>query len=312
MKAPLISVIMPVYNAEKYLDESISSILNQTFTNFEMIIINDSSKDNSLKIIKRYQKKDKRVILIENKKNMGVSRTRNEALKISRGKYISIMDADDISFKDRLNIQFNFMEKNKDIFLCGGSAIVIDENGDKIGALIKGSNPLKTKRKLLKSNTIIHPSILFRNTKHYFYRDKFSGSEDYDLYLRILSDGGKIVNLKNFLIKYRISKNSFVSTKPYQILSFQKAKEFYLQRKEFGKDEYDSFILPKEENSNVNYDLLKLKTLILIKFQDNQMKEVRKEIKIYFNKYGLNKRFAVYYILSFLPFKFIKLLRKIF
>ena len=107
---PLVSVVMPVYNAQKYLNKAIDSILAQTYKDFEFIIINDGSTDNSLQIIKKYQKKDKRII-VKNKKNKGIVAALNDGIKLSRGKYLARMDADDISLPSRFEVQVNFMEK---------------------------------------------------------------------------------------------------------------------------------------------------------------------------------------------------------
>ena len=131
---------MPVYNAEKYLVESIESILNQSLKNFEFIIINDGSKDKSLGIIKKYAKKDKRIILLNNSRNLGLQKTLNKGLEVARGKYVARMDADDISLPKRLEIQFNYMEDHLEIFLVGSSAIVIDGNGNRLGIFKKFNN----------------------------------------------------------------------------------------------------------------------------------------------------------------------------
>jgi glycosyltransferase involved in cell wall biosynthesis len=312
MKKPLISVVMPVYNAERYLNDSIQSILNQTFKDFEFIIINDGSTDHSKKILEKFKKEDKRIVLINNTKNLGLQKTLNRGLKIAKGRYIARMDADDISLPNRLGIQFSYLEKNKDIFLIGGSAIVIDEEGEKIGSLLKGNNPKKIQKKLLKYNPFVHPSIMFRNTKEFFYREKFICSEDYDLYLRMISNKKLIVNIPDFLIRYRITKNSFVSTMPHQLFYLNKAKEFYWQRKKYGKDNYENIKPPLENKKQMPFDKLSSRTKILVKFQDNQMRETRKEIKNYFNNYGFDKSFAIYYVLSFLPYRLINILREIF
>ena len=111
---PIISVVMPVYNNEKYLDDSIRSILNQTYNNFEFIIINDGSTDGSFTIINSYLRKDDRIILI-NKENTGISQSLNEGIKISKGKYIARMDGDDISAPNRLFEQLNLMDHNSEI-----------------------------------------------------------------------------------------------------------------------------------------------------------------------------------------------------
>ncbi|MCK4553264.1 glycosyltransferase family 2 protein [Candidatus Pacearchaeota archaeon] len=309
-RKPKISVVMPVYNAEKYLDESIKSILNQTFKEFELIIINDASTDSSLKIIKKFQKKDKRVKLIKNKKNLGPAKARNKALKLAKGKYIAILDSDDICFPDRFKIQCDYLEDNPHIFLVGSSAIVIDEKGEKIGIFKKYDNYKKIKKKLTKTNCMIHPSIMFKNAGDIFYRKKFQGSEDYDLYLRLLTSEKNLTNLQDILLKYRISENSFVSTMPNQMFYFNKAKEFYSQRLQHGKDDYENLSPPLKDLKIPDFDKSNLNTKILSEFQDNQMKQTRKDIKKYFKEYGFEKRMALYYILSFFPSKVIYFLQR--
>jgi len=113
-----VSIVMSVYNAQKYLDEAIESILNQTYSNFEFIIINDGSTDKSLEIIENYAKKDSRIIVI-NRENKGLIYSLNEGIRKANGKYIARMDADDISLPQRLEKQVEFMEKNKNIGICG-------------------------------------------------------------------------------------------------------------------------------------------------------------------------------------------------
>ena len=112
-KQPAITVFMPVYNAEKYLKEAIDSILNQTFQNFELLIIDDGSTDESVKIIEGYT--DWRIRLIHNDGNKGLPYTRNRGLFLARGLYLAIMDADDVSVKNRLEIQYNIMEKRSNL-----------------------------------------------------------------------------------------------------------------------------------------------------------------------------------------------------
>jgi glycosyltransferase involved in cell wall biosynthesis len=310
LAAPKVSVILPVYNGEKFLDESINSVLNQTFKDFELIIVNDCSTDNSLKIIKRYMKKDKRIILINNPKNLGLQKSLNKGLKISKEKYIARMDADDISLPNRLQLQVNYLEKNRDIFLIGSSAIVIDEDGKRIGVFKKFDNYRKVKRKLLKNNHLIHPSIIFRNSREFFYREKFKTSEDYDFYLRILSSGKKITNLPEFLIKYRIHKKSFVSTMPNQDFYFNKAKEFYLQRMKFNQDLYSKLISPKNNTFPKNTPFNNTRIRIFIKLLDGQSKEVRELSISYFKRHNFNKIIFFYWVLSFSPKKFIYFLQE--
>jgi len=127
---PEISVLMPIYNGEKYLKEAIDSILSQTFTNFELIAINDGSKDNSLEMLKSY--KDPRLIIINNPINKGLIGSLNIGLDKCRGKYTARFDQDDICFEDCFQTQYDFMEKHLDIDLVGGWTECIDSNGNSL------------------------------------------------------------------------------------------------------------------------------------------------------------------------------------
>jgi len=308
-KTPKVSLIMPVYNAEKFLDESITSILDQSFDDFEFIIIDDESKDKSWGMIKRYAKKDKRIVALKNEKNLGCVNTRNKGLRIARGKYIAVMDPDDVCLPKRFEIELDYLENHPDIFMVGGSVIVIDEEGKKLGIFLKYENYNQVRKKLLKLDFIFHSSIMYRNTKEFFYREKFLTSDDYDFLLNVLSSGKKIIDLPEFLIKYRINQSSVTSTRTNQKFFFLKAKEFYKQRITTGKDNYEHLKSPNQIIT-VNPQRRKLEIIIIAEFQDNQMKKVRKDIIKYIKNYGFYLPFVGYYILSFLPTKIYKLLRQ--
>ena len=209
LKTPEVSVTMPVYNTEKFISESIESILNQTFEDFELILVNDFSSDNSLKILNNYKKKDKRIRVINNKKNLGTVKSRNIALKAAKGKYIAVLDSDDISNKKRLNIQKTFLDKNKHIYLVGSSAIFIDKDGKEIRRFRKLNNFKILRWRLPKSCGIIHSSVMFRNDKSVKYNENYTSAHDYNLYLDILSQGKNLTNLSDFLIKHRVHQTSF-------------------------------------------------------------------------------------------------------
>ncbi|HAS7841575.1 TPA: glycosyltransferase family 2 protein, partial [Vibrio cholerae] len=127
MSSPKISVVMSVYNGEKYLGEAIDSILKQTFSDFEFIIINDGSTDKTLEIIKSYMKKDDRIVLVS-RENKGLIVSLNEGLDLAKGQYIARMDADDISIKSRFEKQIEFLDSNPDIGVCGTWVEVFGEN----------------------------------------------------------------------------------------------------------------------------------------------------------------------------------------
>ena len=210
MNKPKVSIIMPVYNAEKYLREAIESSLNQTFTDFEFIIIYDPSFDNSLNIINSYG--DARIRIIENKKRTGLVKSLNKALRYAHGEYIARQDADDISLPNRLKLQLDFLEKHPDVALLGTGIYVIDENGDKIEKRIMHPNP---KKSLLKGNRFIHGSVMFRKSaidELGAYNELFKNSEDYELWLR-LSQKYDVNNLILPLYKLRSHGSSISSSK---------------------------------------------------------------------------------------------------
>ncbi|MEK6874012.1 MAG: glycosyltransferase family A protein [Nanoarchaeota archaeon] len=250
-KKPVISVIIPVYNDKKYLDEAIQGILNQTFRDFELILVNDASTDNSLEIMRKYQKKDKRIIIINNKKNLMTSRSRNKALKIAKGKYVAMQDHDDFSFPERLEKEYNFLEKNPDSFMVSCTALFVDVNGKFIFRIVNFFieklvhsvfSELPKKFISIFPLLVIHSSIMFRNTGQVFYRPKMIYSEDYDLHLRSISSGLKVSFIPETLVTYRLSLG-MTSAKHFKIegIMTAKAREFYRQRINTGKDDYSSF-----------------------------------------------------------------------
>ncbi|MDD5606820.1 MAG: glycosyltransferase [Candidatus Pacebacteria bacterium] len=309
-----VSIIMSVYNGENFLNESIQSILNQVFKDFEFIIINDCSTDSSLNIIKKYAKKDKRVIIIENKKNLGLTKSLNKGLELAKGKYIARQDADDVASPRRLEKQYNFLEKNEDVFLVGSGAINIDEKGNVLNTRKAIADPNKIALELPKNNCIYHSSIMYRNNGQYLYREKFPYSQDYDLYLRILSDGEQIASLEEPLIKYRINSGAISWTKRAQQMMFaEKARDFYFQRLRYGKDEYDNF----DPNEILNIDVEKstneaiLEAEIKASFRINNFKKTRELCKKYFKYHGYLNKALLYYLLSFFNKSFINLVRRV-
>ncbi len=145
LKNEKLSVLMTAYNAEKYLKPSINSILKQTHKNLELIIIDDGSTDGSINVVKNFE--DKRIQLIKQKKNRGRTKSLNNGLKKVKSKYIAILDADDISYKNRLNIQLNFLKKNKHIDIVGTWYEVINNKGKILKINKTTSNAKMVKKK---------------------------------------------------------------------------------------------------------------------------------------------------------------------
>jgi len=206
---PMISVILSVYNTDKYLEEAIESILSQTYKDFEFIIINDGSTDKSLEIIENYAQKDSRIVVV-NRENRGLIESLNEGIRIAKGKYIARMDADDISLPQRFEKQIDFMEKNFDVGILGSAVITFGENLKESIWTLHTKNDL-LKAELLFSSCFAHPAVIMRKElieKYDLYYSKdFIDAEDYELWTRF-SNYCKFANLKEPLLKYRILENS--------------------------------------------------------------------------------------------------------
>lgn len=203
LKNPKVTVLMPVYNGEKYLGGAIESILDQTFSDFEFLIIDDGSTDNSLKIIKSFE--DERIRTVRNNKNLKLAKTLNKGIHLAKGEYIIRMDCDDISLPERLSRQVSFMEENPEVGASGSWVELIGDNAGKIWDFVPG-NPDILRCLLLFSNYIFHPTVIIRKKllKKYdlYYDETFSTSQDYDLWCRI-SQHSNISNLEEVLLYYR-------------------------------------------------------------------------------------------------------------
>jgi len=208
-KSPKISVIMPVYNASKYLSEAIQSILTQTFFNFELIISYDKSSDNSLEIIKRYQNIDDRIVLLTGDAR-GLVRSLNDAINISRGEYIARMDADDISMPNRFEDQLEFMESNLNVGVCGSWIEVFGENiKNSLWKLPTSNDEIKTR--LLFSVTFAHPSVMMRkgliDGYNLYYKEEYKFAEDYKFWLDF-SHLTQFANISKVLLRHRYLESS--------------------------------------------------------------------------------------------------------
>jgi len=207
---PKITVLMSAYNGEGYLKETIESILNQTFTDFEFLIIDDGSTDKTANILKEYKNKDKRIKIVTNKKNLGLTRSLNKGLKFSKGEYIARMDGDDVSCFQRLKKQLGFIKKNK-CSVVGSWAALINQSGKIVGHNRKPNSYFFIKWGLLfGSNPFPHPSAFFKKEailKVGGYNKKFDFSQDLDLWSR-LSKRYKIGILEEKLIKLRLHKKA--------------------------------------------------------------------------------------------------------
>lgn len=199
---------MAVYNGEKYLRTAIDSILNQTYPDFEFIIIDDCSTDNTSSILKNYT--DARIQVIRNERNLKLPASLNKGLKISKGKYIARMDADDIAMPDRFAKQVKYLEDHSDVAVVGGSFQVFHEYGKDMYIKRAYCDEMLEKYCLIPS-PIGHPTAMLRKSmtvdEGFFYDEKYTSAQDYDLWLRIAKKH-KINNIPDVVLKYRVHANS--------------------------------------------------------------------------------------------------------
>lgn len=203
MTEPAISVVMPAYNAERYIAEAIDSILNQTYSDFELIIVNDGSKDKTEEIILSYS--DNRIKYLKNEANQGICRTLNKGIDAAKGRYIARMDSDDISLPSRLGSQFIFMERHSNIVAAGSDIIIFGEGiSPYLGTMLHP--PQECKAGLLFNSCFAHPSVIIRKEilekEHLIYKDEYKGLEDFELWWQ-LSKYGDLANIHQPLLKYR-------------------------------------------------------------------------------------------------------------
>lgn len=201
---PLVSVVMAVYNGGVYLKEAIESILSQTYTKFEFIIINDGSSDDTAKVIKSFSEKDQRVIIVNNENNFGLTKSLNKGIKLVRGEFVARMDADDVSLSNRLEEQVNFLKKNTDYVCVGSNVDLINAKGKKTGT-VKLPEMAFIPNYLKKRNCFVHGTLMFRSSalsKVGGYDENYQLAQDYELLLR-LSNEGKLGNIDGVLYMLR-------------------------------------------------------------------------------------------------------------
>lgn len=235
-KKPLVSIIMPVYNAGDFLRQAINSVLTQSYTNLEILAVDDGSKDHSLEILRGFGKRDKRVKVYSYKRNKGLSFAANLAIKRSKGEYLARFDADDVMPDNRIEKQVSYLLSHQDTAVVGGQCVLIGENDEVIG---EKKFPLTDKQiremsffamSLQAGSMMINRKLIPVNFR--FYTSKYRYAEDHELLFKLFQFG-KVVNLKDILLYYRQhSDNSTKKVNPKEIFH-----EIYTIRKQwFNKD----------------------------------------------------------------------------
>jgi len=208
MKLPKVSVVMSVYNDESYVAEAVNSILDQTFSDFEFIIINDGSTDKTPQIIRSFD--DPRIRVID-QPNSGLTVSLNRGIRLAKGEYIARMDADDLSEPERLEKQVEALDRNPGIAVVGCWYKVIDENGSLLGYKRLPDDVNQLAKLLKRDNPICHGSVMMRKEAIQavgLYNENLRYAQDYELWLRMLYQGYGFYVIPDFLYSYRISPNS--------------------------------------------------------------------------------------------------------
>ncbi len=239
MSAPQVSILMPVYNTALYLREAMDSMLSQTFTDFELIVLNDCSPDNAEEILDTYD--DPRIVRYKGEKNVGLSNVLNIGIEMARGKYIARMDSDDISLPNRLQVQVDFLEAHPEIDLI---SVGMQLFGASESVWKRERDLEKVKIEAMFHSPILHASSVWRKAsfeQHGLrFRQEMVPAEDYELWTRALVKGLKLVNLPEVLYKYRLHQSQ---------ATLQKDK--VLEKERMVQKYYMRMVLPSLSESNI-------------------------------------------------------------
>lgn len=243
MSKPIVSILMPVFNAAKYLKDSIISIYQQDFKDFELIAIDDASEDNSLELLKKLSGEYKNFIIIKNNKTKGISGALNTGLEISQGKYIARADSDDLYRNSRLKRQVEFLENRPDIILLGGGYAPFNDKGHRID-IIHPESSIEIAWKFIDNNYFCHPSVMFRKEMI----DKVGTypviqAEDYAYFSKVVQNF-RTWNLQEILVDYREHQTN---------TSIIQAQEFIKTVNKYSRDNFKSLL---NNNSDKDYEIL--------------------------------------------------------
>lgn len=211
---PKISLIMSVYNGEDYLSEAIDSVVNQSFTDWELIVINDCSTDSTSEILSRYEAQDSRIKVHTNEVNLRLPSSLNKALTLAKGKYVARMDADDICMPNRLQMQYDFMENHTDVDLSSCRFMTLKNGVISSGGCGGKSDAESIKALLLVTNPILHPGIIAKRDviSALGYDKNFTCTEDMELWTRFILEGKKVEILSEYLMIYRLHDKQITET----------------------------------------------------------------------------------------------------
>lgn len=207
---PKISVVMPLYNCEKYIESAVDSVLNQTFTDFELLLINDASSDRTPEIIDMYANKDSRVRAIHNEKNLHIGGSLNKGISLSNANVIARMDGDDLCMPTRFEEQYKLLTSNTALGVVGCNMVVMDEDGVEFDKRAYQTDSKKLKSLMFRYSPFAHPTTMFKKEAFEYaggYNPKMSPTEDLDLWFKI-GKKYEFSNVPKYLFKYRVFSES--------------------------------------------------------------------------------------------------------
>lgn len=264
---PKISVIMPLYNADLFVEKAIKSILNQSYKDFELLLIDDCSTDHTMEIVSRI--KDSRIKIVRNEKNEGIAFSRNRGLSLADGQYIALMDDDDLTVPDRFDIQVEYLELYNEMDVVGGQFCAIDENDQVIWTCKERlNNPKYIRADMMLYDSIANGSAMIRNDflkkNQIIYQDGCLGMEDYRFWIEC-SALGNVTNLDHIFLYWRNSENnesSKVKKRKYK----QRAEKYgELQKYAF---ELNGYSLSEEEYGIINKMFPEILSSVIINVED--------------------------------------------
>ena len=212
MENPLVSVIMPAFNAENFIEAAVNSVIVQTYSNWELFIIDDASTDTTISKAEKLAKQDFRIKILQNQNNFGTGISRNKGIKAAQGNFIAFLDADDQWKPGKLEIQLKMMQQ-QDVAVCFSSYLQIDENGNSRNEIIEAL-PVLTYQKLLKSNYLGNLTGIYNAKKiGKIYAPEIRKRQDWALWLEAVEKGGPAIGIQKCLAKYRVRKDSISGNK---------------------------------------------------------------------------------------------------
>lgn len=248
---PLISVLIPVYNVEKFVLAAVDCIIKQTYTNLEIIIVDDASTDNTYELLKTIAKSDSRIKLFRNTENSKIVKTLNFAFSKSHGEYIARMDGDDLCCYDRLEKQLTFLKNHLKIDIVGNHVYGIDEKENEISKHYLFTEEEKINKSILISSPLLHIWLAKREVYSRLNGYRIQTAEDYDFLLRAKTEGFHMINMNEFLYSVRHRDGNTSSTQGLiQRKSFRYVKKLFKERLVTGFDSYSEEDLLKNIHSN--------------------------------------------------------------